>query len=209
MSVEIAQAIAVTAELCGTNLSDPAKRMMMQDLSGYPDAAVIQALSACRKQLKGRLTLSEIISRIDDGRPGVEEAWAKLPRDEATTAVWTDEMRQAWAVALPLLEVGEDVAARMAFKEAYTRIVTAARDSGAPVVWSVTVGTDAHGRRAVIEEAAAQGLISHERVQFFLPIAAPTPEGLALLEHKDNIVPPEKALEIIAGLREKFGVKTA
>lgn len=44
-----------------------------------------------------------------------------LPRNEADTAVWTQEMADAWRVALPLIRSGEIVAARMAFKEAYWR----------------------------------------------------------------------------------------
>ena len=36
-----------------------------------------------------------------------------MPFDETTSVVWTEEMCEAWAIARPMIEDGETVAARM------------------------------------------------------------------------------------------------
>lgn len=163
------QAIAVTAELTGTQLSAPAARVLADDLSRYPEAQVMGALTRCRKEVRGRLTVAEIIARLDDGRPGPEEAWAMIPRDEAGTVVWTDEMREAYAVAVPLIEGGETIPARMAFLERYKALVQAARDSGKPARWEPSLGHDARGRERVLLDAAEMGRLTPEHVAMLLP----------------------------------------
>jgi len=165
------KAIAVTAELTDTALSEMAARVMAQDLARYPDAWVMPALVRCRRELRGRLTLAEVLARLDDGRPGAEEAWALIPKDEATTSVWTDEMREAYAVCAPLLSEGDAVAARMAFKEAYLRNMQRARDEARPPVWTATLGQDPHGREAVLLEAATKKRLTLPYVKALLPPA--------------------------------------
>lgn len=177
---ELLQAIAVTAELTNTQLSEPAARVMAADLSAYPESQVMKALTRCRRELKGRLTIADVITRLDDGRPGVEEAWAMIPRDEAATVVWTDEMAKAWGVARPLLEMGEDVAARMAFKEHYGAAVQRARDERKPVCWMASLGHDAHGRASALLAAVQEGKLLAEQVTHLLPYHD-SPETLALL----------------------------
>lgn len=167
--VTVVQALALTAELTGAQLSDAAKMMMVEDLSDYDAAAVVTALSRCRRELKGRLTLAEIIARIDDGRPGPEEAWAMLPRDEERTVVWTEEMIEAWGVALPLLSEGDEIAARMAFRESYSRRLTEARSSRKPTKWSVSLGTDPDSREQVLLEAVKSGRLGVNSVERLLP----------------------------------------
>lgn len=203
MSAELIQAIAVTGELTGTQLSEAAARMMMADLSEYDERAVIAALARCRRELKGRLTLAEIIARIDDGRPGVEEAWAMLPRDEYKTVVWTDEMTQAWSVALPLLDEGDEVAARMAFKEAYTRIVTTARSERKRPVWSASLGHDPRGRESALMDAVQKGRLSANAAKSMLPYHEPSPQWIALLEKASSKllgVSPSSGIRVGANL---------
>lgn len=168
-SLQILEALAVTAELTNTQLSGPAAKVMAMDLSGYPENQVLGALTRCRKELKGRLTVADVITRLDDGRPGPEEAWAMLPFDEAQTVVWTEEMAGAWGVALPLLEDGDRIAARMAFLESYRTRVQRARDSGTAVKWNVSLGHDQGKRSLVIEEAHRLGRIGTEQRNRLLP----------------------------------------
>ena len=155
-SIELIQAVAVTAELCGRVFSEGAARMFVADLATYPEPAVLKALTRCRREVKGMLTIQDVVSRIDDGRLGVEEAWAMMPFSESQSVVWTEEMAQAFGIALPLLCEGEKVAARMAFKEAYLRLNGEARDAGKPVVWSPSLGHDKSGREPVLSEAVAK-----------------------------------------------------
>lgn len=173
MNPKIIQAIAVTAELTGTELSEVAIRVMESDLAAYPETAVLRALDRCRKELKGRLTLAAALDRVAecDGRPGKEEAWsiALASNDESETVVWTEEVAQAMSVASPLLEARDKVAARMAFCETYERIVRASREANAPCRWVTSLGTD-HERRALAVAAAVQsGRIGHAQAAHYLP----------------------------------------
>ena len=168
-SSRLSEAVAVTLELTGTTLSEVAARMMADDLARYPEQQVMGALTRCRRELKGRLTIADVITRLDDGRPGVEEAWAMLPKTESDTAVWTEEMAKASAVTHDLIDRGDDVGARMAFKESYQRLCQSARDRGIPVSWSVTLGWDQQGRESVIRAAVEKGLLTENQVKVFLP----------------------------------------
>jgi predicted ester cyclase len=167
----VIQAIAVTAELTGTQLSKAAAEVFAADLAEHPAEAVLVALDRCRKEIRGRLTLADVIARIreNDGRPGIEEAWAMLPRTEAESAVLTDEMATAMGAAAPLLAEGDAIAARMAFKEVYSREVTAARAAGKPVRWFASMGHDTAGREAVVRQAVALGRLSREQAVKHLP----------------------------------------
>lgn len=169
-SKELLQAIAVTAELTGTELSEIAARVMAEDLTAYPENQVLGALVRCRKELRGRMAVADVIKRLDDGRPGAEEAWAICSvslGDEGATIVWTEEMQQAFGVACAL---GDDhVAARMAFKESYENNVLAARDIGKPVRWIPSLGWRTQDRVQPLVDAMEKGRLSVANVQHFLP----------------------------------------
>lgn len=168
-SRELIEALAVTAELCGRTFSAPAAAMFVSDLDRYQEAQVMVALARCRREVRGVLTVSDVVSRLEDGRPGVEEAWAKLPMRESQTAVWTDEMSKAFGFAIALIDRGDVIGARMAFKESYTKEVARARDEGKPVRWVVSVGHDQAGRKPVIEQAVKQGLLTYEEAVNYVP----------------------------------------
>jgi len=179
-STELIKAIAVTAELCGRVFTPEAAAVFVDDLEGFDQPAILSALRRCRREVRGVLTVQDVVSRIDDGRPGPEEAWAALPKDEATSAVWSEEMREAFGVALPLLEQGEKVAARMAFKEAYVALVNAARDARIAPNWTVTLGQDPKGRDVVLREAVDRGRLTLLQARRYSPTlrepaAAPIP----------------------------------
>jgi len=169
MSKELAKAIAVCAELTGTELSQAAARVFSDDLSKYPEQQVMGALSRCRRELKGRLTLADVISRLDDGRPGVEEAWAMIPKTENESVVWTEEMALAMADAGNLLDYGDEVGARMTFKEKYLSLCRKAREECLPVSWSPSLGYNKYGREPVLIEAYRAGRLSAPQVRIFLP----------------------------------------
>lgn len=153
------QAVVVTAEVVGHEVSPAAAREMARELLSYPEAQVAGALGRCKRELSGRLTLAAIIQRIDDGHLGVEEAWALIPRDEDATVVWTDEIAEAYGVCRDLLET-DQVAARMAFKESYLRALTAARAERRPAVWNVSAGHDPAQRVSAIKQAVERGRLT-------------------------------------------------
>ncbi|MES2488531.1 MAG: hypothetical protein V4607_01980 [Pseudomonadota bacterium] len=160
LSRRVIEALAVTAEICGGEISDAAAKVMLMDLSAYPEQAVLAALQRLRREHSGRLVLAAIIARIDDGRPGVEVAWAMVPRTEYDTAVLTQEALIALSQAQPLLNRGDEIGARMAFKEAYNSAMVKARAEQKPVQWQVSLGFDAPGRPGPLAEAVRYGRIS-------------------------------------------------
>lgn len=163
---EVLQALAVTAEITGTQLSEAAARVFAMDLARYPVDQVMGALTRCRREVKGRLTVADVIGRLDDGRPTPDEAWAMIPHDESQTAVLTEEMAQAWGISR---EADDRVSARMAFLSAYRRLVQEARDDGEAVRWFPSLGTDPHGREHAIQEAVRLGRLSNSHAQKLLP----------------------------------------
>lgn len=164
---QLAKAVIVTAEVMGYEISPIAAKDMARELSAYPAEAIAGALRRCKRELSGRLTLAAILQRLDDGRPGVESAWAMCAgaRDEGATLVWTREMSAAWGVAEKL---DDDVAARMAFKETYAALVTQARDQGVAVNWSVSLGHDKSRRSGPILEAVEAGRLPADGVDEYV-----------------------------------------
>jgi hypothetical protein len=183
-SIDLIKAVAVTAELCGRTFTEAAAEVFVADLAAYPEASVLHALSRCRKEVRGVLTTQDVISRIDDGRPGVEQAWAMIPTDENGSVVWTTEMAEAYGLCAGILSTGDRIGARMAFKEAYTKLVSQARDAAKPAEWVPSLGADLEARRRVLTDAVRAGLIAHEVAEESFPLLAapsllslPSPPG--------------------------------
>jgi len=180
-SIELLQAVAVTAELCGRTFGEAAARVFVEDLSGFQEAAVLKALARCRREVKGVLTIQDVVSRIDDGRLGAEEAWAQMPFDESQSVVWSTEMAEAFGIARGLLADGEKVAARMAFKEAYTRLVSKARDEGIPVSWTPSLGYDKRGHEAVLSDAVTKCRLTYAHAKDLSPMPPPPAANILAL----------------------------
>lgn len=168
-TVALLQALAVTAELTGTELSEPAARAMLADLQPYPLAHVLPAIDRARREIKGRLTLAAILERLDDGRPGPNEAWAMIPQDEGGSVVWTDEMAHAYGIAQPLIAAGQIIQASMTYREVYAETVARARADRVPVRWTPSLGHDPRSRAAALETAVRMGRLSQSQATALLP----------------------------------------
>lgn len=131
-----------------------------------------------------------------DGRPSSDEAWAMVPRDEAASVVMTDEIAEAFGVAKPLLDARDQIAARMAFKAAYERIVESNRNAGIKPRWFPSLGHDKAGRDLVISEAVRLGRLGAEHAKSL----AVNPGTILALDDK-SCVSPEKAKANIAKLK--------
>jgi hypothetical protein len=182
---QIVEAIAVTAELTDTTLSAGAIATMTRDLMRYPQDAILYALTRCRRELTHRLTGAALIDRLEqsDVRPHADEAWslAVTAYDEDNTVVWTEEMAAAYGIALPLLNGGDDIGARMAFRAAYQRMTDSARQDGKPAKWLPSLGRDPDLRTAVLEQAVERGLLTQAHVAGLLPAPATTDNPVATL----------------------------
>lgn len=182
-SKALIQAIAVTAELCGKVYTPAAAAMLAADLDGFDERAVTAALTRCRKELDGKpFNVAAVIARIDDGRPGPQEAWSMMPVDEAQSVVWTAEMCQAWAIAAPLLDGRGNIAARMAFIEAYGKALTTVRDQRLPATWTPSLGHDQRGREQALSQAVEKGRLSIGHARKLAPqLATPAPAAQRML----------------------------
>ena len=180
MNSELIKKIAVTFEMCGgVDLSDAAIEMIITDLEQYPPAAVSKALDRCRSEVRGRMSPADIIQRIDDGRPGADEAWALCPSSEAESTVWTTEIAQAFETVRLMTD---RVAARRSFIGTYQRLTTEARGRGEPVKWTPSLGHDPNGRERAIRAAVDAGRLTSKRADMLLP-GYSEPENKQLPEH--------------------------
>lgn len=158
------------------------KAMFFRAVVHYTIAQVRGALDAHVKDpQRGRFmpVPADVVAQIEgaaaaDGRPGAEEAWALLPKTEAESVVWTEEMSQAFAICADLMHT-DRVAARMAFKEAYTRIVAEARSRGAVPVWAASLGHDTELRAVALDLAVRSGRMTPRLAHQHHP-ALPAPE---------------------------------
>ena len=165
----LVEALRGTYAVLGQEISDIALEVLAEDLMLHPLDSVLIALKRCRKELR-RLTLADILERIPGGHPGAEQAWAIVSRgiqNEALTMVWTDEMREAYGVAAALVD--DPIAARMAFKETYLRLVSESRANNTPIVWSVSQGVDRADRERAILEGVRLGRLTPEYAKRLLP----------------------------------------
>lgn len=182
----VLKAIAATAELTGTELSEAALLVFEADISGYPEQQVIAALTRCRRELRGRLTVADVVDRIssDGGHLTANEAWglALTAMDEAETVVWTGQVSEAAAIARPVLDAGDEVGARIAFRDAYERIL---RESTDAPRWFPSFGHDPEKRGSAIERAVRSGLLTQQHAAGLLPAPNdPGPIGAALFDGK-------------------------
>lgn len=145
--------------------------------------------------------IAQIDAAADKGRPGPEEAWAMLPTDETQTVVWTDEMSEAHRVCTPLLNAGDRIGARMAFKEAYERIVGQAKRLGQRAHWSPSLGSDLALRKQALTRAVEQGLLTAEAAFDACP-ALPMPDSSRLALPAPNPTKRKSARETLRQLAE-------
>lgn len=161
-------AITACAETFGKPLSDAQLTLWWKLLGSYTIDDVERGFHAHLLSAdRGRFmpVPADIVFQIEirsSDRPTSDEAWAMVPRDEDTTAVLTRETLRALSVAQPLLNEGDQVAARMAFRDAYAREVRESKDAGRPVQWQISLGHDSYGRPGALLEAVELGRIGAE-----------------------------------------------
>lgn len=213
ISERLIKAVSVALEITGTQYSDGAMKVICADLSSYPEPQVLAALKRACREVRSKLTLADVLQRLDDGRPGPEEAWAACPKDEASSVYWTTEMRDAFRIAYPMVAAGELIPARMAFIERYKAIVQQARDGRTPVTWEFSPGHDRDGRELVLIDAAEKGRVSVERVRALLPYHREDVGLEARLlavegRQMDSLPPPNpQVAALLEELRDKLRVK--
>ncbi len=158
MMIEIAKAIALlTTEYDLTPFSEDRVDMWMSALQKFPAGSVRRATEDFIKSSKFKPQLADIVERcaaqIAGNWLGADEAWAMMPKSEADSSLMTNEIAQAMAAATPLLEAGDRIAARMAFRDAYNRLTEQAKIEGRQPVYFASFGTETQGRLQMLANA--------------------------------------------------------
>jgi hypothetical protein len=161
-------------EAVGRNTTSNAIQLAFAALNEYSLQDVLRALHAHAKDPKlGQHppTISHVVAALsgsDNGFPGADEAWgiAAKSLDEYATVIVCDEIMQARDAAMPVVELGDEVGARMAFREAYERAVRSARMQGRERPrWWVSNGTDKQLREQAIRQAVDLGRLTRDALK--------------------------------------------
>lgn len=168
------------AEIFGESMSETRLRGYFAALEpwriGTVEDMVRAAVRACRFFPKPAELID--LAPVTDGHLGPEEAWALVAGlTEDGTVVWTDEIASAYGIAVHVLP--DRVGARMAFLAAYGRMLAESRRCGSKARWWASLGDDAMGRAAPVEDAVLAGRLSPVQVRAMLPPSV-WPASLAL-----------------------------
>ena len=168
---EFVEYLADIFTMYGAKLTPTSIMLWSNLMNNYPLSSVKDALLNHVEHSVFAPKPADMINFIkeQDGRPSADVAWSMIPRNESVSAVLSQDMLTAMAAAQPLLDEGDQVAARMAFKESYNRLITEARNNSIPVEWFPSLGDDKYGREAVVKEAVRLGRISEVHAQKLLP----------------------------------------
>jgi len=193
----------------GKILSVPAMELVIEALNAYPLDTLLAAIKKHVQTARFAPTPADIIELIDSHRGAkhinADEAWviALKSFDEFETVVWTREISEARAIARSIYLSGDMIAARLAFREAYNRIIKTAGDPR----WFVNVGFDAARRDDAVKEAI---LLKRLPVDYVDPYPRrldandqPSTTVAGLIEHaqkKTGTVSPLAALSVIKGM---------
>ena len=197
----------------GKDLSADTMRAYWDALADYPIEAVEYGLTTHFTEGRFFPVPADIVGLVkkrmakESNRPGVDEAWAMALKanDESETVIWTEEMAEAFAIAHPLLEEGDKIGARMAFKDAYNRITDGLF---LPAKWTVSLGYDKRKQAEAIESAVQLGRLSSDAAAAYLPAPETAGPIAGLLT---GTVQPEQVSESLQekwrGIAEMLGRK--
>jgi hypothetical protein len=188
--------------------------LWMTILEPYSIEQVRAALSAHMRESKFPPVPADVVQRMpkaNDDRPDANEAWAisLRSRDERDTVVWTQECAEAFAICSSVLEGGDEVGARMAFKAAYERIVERSRAAGKPVQWIKSLGHDPDLREAAIIDAVRAGRLQLADARTVLPALAAPEDGYDSAKAEENLARLRQMVGSIPSAAEKLARASA
>jgi hypothetical protein len=170
--------LTILAEAFGERLTDQRQDIYCAGLADIDQDQLQVAFRRARYELKWFPKLAELrelagASRdaLNDGRPGPEEAWARMPKGEHIehdSIVWCEEERVAYGACRRLLLEGDQIGARMAFKERYEKELAEARSHGRLVKWTISAGYDIEHRLATLATAVQEKRMSLESALNFV-----------------------------------------
>lgn len=186
--VEFAKALGAAHVLVRQSLPEPTViDAWFVKLARWPLVEVKRALDKHSDNSRFAPVPADIISllpKLGPQRLAADEAWpiALASNDEATTVWLTDEILKAFDSARDLVADGDEIAGRMAFKAAYTRITEANRIACIDPQVIRSPGTDRATDAVADQKAIALGFISAAEVERKYPaLAAPVAQNVGLL----------------------------
>ncbi|VVE07083.1 hypothetical protein [Pandoraea terrigena] len=187
-AVEFARALGAAHVLVRVALPTPEITMAwFGKLSRWPLVDVVRALDKHGDISRYAPVPADIIAllpSLEAKRLAADEAWpiALASNDEAATVWLTDEILSAFDAARDLVADGDEIAGRMAFKAAYTRITEANRAAGAAPNVIRSPGTDRTTDAAADQRAIALGFITAAQVERQYPaLSGPVAQNVGLL----------------------------
>jgi len=171
--------LTIMGEAFGEKWTEERQEIYCAGLADIGQGRLAVAFRRARYELKWFPKLAELRELAGalsggprDDRPGPEEAWARMPkggRMEEDSVVWCDEERAAYGACRSLLMDGDQIGARMAFKERYERELADARSQERPVRWTVSAGYDIEHRLSTLAAAIEGNRISLSSALNFVP----------------------------------------
>lgn len=171
--------LTILAEAFGETLTEQRQEIYCGGLADIQQSHLQVAFRRARYELKWFPKLAELRALAgalpdapNDGRPGPEEAWARMPKGkqmEDGSVVWCEEERIAYSACRSLLLDGDQIGARMAFKERYERELAESRAQGRPVQWTMSAGYDLGHRLSVLADAVQDNRMSLASALNFVP----------------------------------------
>jgi hypothetical protein len=199
--------LTILAEAFGETVTEQRQEIYCGGLADIPQSQLEIAFRRARYELKWFPKLAEIrelagilSGEPNDGRLGPEEAWARMPKGERmedNSVVWSEEERAAYSACRSLLLDGDQIGARMAFKERYEKELVEARSRSKPVRWIVSAGYDIDHRLTILATAVQEKRLSLESALNFVPgerqndfaLMLPPSEAKVLLPGKVETLP--------------------
>jgi len=166
---KLMETLEYMCELYDKKMTKRALQGLISDISIYDEENLLESLRKCRSTLNHFPTISEIKDRIPGQHPGPNEAWAKMPIHEDDSVVWTKQMKEAFFIALPLIENRDLVAARVTFLEKYKKLLSEAMDKNELPEWELSLGFDKSKRAPAVKEALKLKLIDESKASELLP----------------------------------------
>lgn len=156
--------------LYGKDLTRGVLDLMFEALQEHPLEAISQALGThvkCPNRGRFPPLIADIVAKIEALKPArlkfpsADEAWAIAlrTRDEHDSIVVFDELMAAFGAAGEILDTGDEVGARMAFRDVYEQEVMRSRMDSRSPRWWLTPGWDRSLRELRIREGVERGLL--------------------------------------------------
>lgn len=190
----IVDSIEMTAEISGNPFKPQVIALMVEDLAEWEFNDIQVALNACRREVKGRLSLKDIIDRLPkkgDELPTADELWGQILEyltDENKTFVLPEmafiALESTHGGIYKLAMSGDKTGARMAFKAAYERL---SQGYNGKVNYKVRLGLDKENQAAAVKTAYLENKITKQMALAFFPeldemlglLPPPNPENIA------------------------------